>query len=763
MKRTLKTFFRSLQKKKKLSVITVGGHALGMSVLVILTAFIIGEKSVDLGFENGKNIYRIVRSDSQSIVPETLYEDITGKIPGVYKMSLYAISSLSYKLDGQRESAKFIATNDAFLDMFSLKFIEHSGNSSLAEKENVILTQSFSKKLFGNRNPLGENLEISDQIYSVAGVVSDFPSNSSMKFDALINFEQLSAYSIGFDEEQHRLMNAFVMLHSPVFSAEVQQQISGMISHWKAFKDVKISLQPLKEVYFNALPNDSHDHANVKMIYLLSSVAIVILFMTIFNYVNLSISGGADRLNEIGIKKTNGAGKKDIVLQIITESLLVSFLAMILAIVGVTFIAPLFSELLGKKIHLQLFFTQPMAMLVTFLLFLVTGIISGLFPALVFSGFTPLQAFIQKGSSNTKRQRAGLISVQFLITSCLLVALLVIQKQLEYVKHKDLGFDKEMLVRLNLGKTAASKWNVLKDELLSYPDIVSVSATAGSPMQVPASSTERINVNGEERPVSAKIFWTDLDFLNTFKINLITGRDFAREESDACLINEHLYKELGWNDIAGKTSMGKRVIGVVKDFHYENLYTEMGNLQLEVLEADPWLLNIKINGNVSENLNIIKQVYTGIESEYPFSFKFYDDWIQSMYEKELKQARAIKMFALLAIIISCLGLVGFIEQLAHRKIKEIGIRKINGAKVIEVVTMLNKSVLKWVMIGSILAAPVSYYAMNKWLENFAYKTTLSWWIFALAGLLALGIALLTVSWQSWKAATRNPVEALRYE
>jgi putative ABC transport system permease protein len=270
-------------------------------------------------------------------------------------------------------------------------------------------------------------------------------------------------------------------------------------------------------------------------------------------------------------------------------------------------------------------------------------------------------------------------------------------------------------------------------------------------------------VNGEDKAISFRSFAVDEDFTKTFGVEILKGRNLRNTDSTACLINEHLYKELGWGDFAGKKIFGNEVVGVVKDFHYENLYTEIGNLQLQPTRGYASVLNIKMQGNVAQNIDFLKKTYKTIEPEVPLSFKFYDDWIQSMYQKEEKQAQAVGLFALLAIIISCLGLVGTVEHITHKKVKEIGIRKINGATVAEILALLNRGFLLWIAIAFIIAIPIAYYAMNKWLENFAYKTSLSWWIFALAGLLALGIALLTVSWQSWKAATGNPVEALRYE
>ncbi len=748
-----------------MSVITIGGYAISMAVLLILLSFIIGEKNVNKEFENRDNIYRVVRSDNESTVPKTLYDDVKGKLPGIDKMCLYTIRKQLYKIGSHQEWADFIATNDEFLDMFSFEFICHSPEPTLLVKENIILTKEFSEKLFGERNPLGESLEIKNKSYYIVGVVTDVPENSSFRFDALMNVDLASVSKFGFHgEEEHTLVNAFVMLNPNSNPATINKQISGMISHWKAYKDATLTLQPLKDIYFNGLGNDQLLHANVKLIYLLSSIALVILLMTIFNYVNLTVSSGYERLNEFGIKKTTGAAKEDIFKQILVESVFISFLAMIIAILFITVISPLFTDILGKRIDLSSFISHPIVFISAFLVFFVTGIFSGIYPAVVFSAVSPLQMMSNSKGSKRKGQRAGIIAVQFFITSVLIISLLFVQKQLDFVKHNDPGFDKEMLVRFDLMGNANQKWEVLKNELLKHPQIISVSASSGSPLQIPGWSSGQYNVEGEKKEISMEYFSIDENFIETFGLTLIKGRNIQNTDSNVCLINEHLYHEFEWDDLAGKELNRSRVVGVINDFHYQNLYSKIGNLQLQKVPPEyAFVLNVKINGNISENLEIIKNEYKKIESEIPFSFKFYDDWLQSMYQKEEKQAKAIKVFALFAIIISCLGLIGLIEHITSKKIKEIGIRKINGAKVHEVISMLNKSVIKWVITGFVVACPIAWFIMHKWLENFAYKTSLSWWIFALAGLLALGIALLTVSWQSWRAATRNPVEALRYE
>lgn len=763
MLNTLKIFIRSLKRKKTKSIITIGGYAVSMAVTLLLVSFIIGEKSVNKGFENGDNIYRIKRSDEKSIVPITLRNDVKSKIPGVEKMCYYSIWERLYKREDKQELAKFIATNDDFLEMFSFHFIHQSTNPTLSLKENVILTQKFSEKLFGTENPVGKVLEINRKSFTIAGVVTDLPENSSFRFDAFINFELGPILRSGYNNEQHVLLNSFVLLSPRVNPDEVNKQISGMISHWQAFKDIKLSIEPFSRVYFNSLSQDHMEHANVSMINLLSSVALVILFMTIFNYINMAVSSGYERLNEIGIRKTTGADKSDIFRQILTESMLVSLLAMMLAVIIAIIIAPVFSEILGKNIELGSILSQPLIILSGILIFFITGILSGIYPALIFSGMSPLRMISHQTGFKRKGQMAGVVMVQFLITTVLIISLLFIQKQMEFVKNKDLGFDKEMMVRLDLNGLSGQKWEVMRNELLTNPGIISVSASGGSPMEIPGSSTNQFNIAGEEKMVEIKSFGIDDNFLETFGLKLIEGRNFKSSDTNVCMINEHLYHELQWKAVEGQELMGEKVVGVVKDFHYENLYTEIGNLQLQHSRDYASVLNIKISGNVSETLEFIKRTYAKIEPGIPFSFRFYDDWIESMYLKQEKQATAIKVFALLAIVIACLGLFGLIEHITNKKIKEIGIRKINGASISEVIFMLNKNVVKWVVLAFIIATPIAYYAMTKWLESFAYKTELSWWIFALAGLIAMLIALLTVSWQTWKAATSNPVEALRNE
>ena len=436
---------------------------------------------------------------------------------------------------------------------------------------------------------------------------------------------------------------------------------------------------------------------------------------------------------------------------------------MILAILISAVIAPYLSEVLGKEFSIQSLISRPTIIAVALLILLITGTIAGIYPALMISKITPVQVIQNKRRFNGRNKRAGMVALQFVFTITLIISMLFINKQINFVKHKDLGFETEQMMRLSLQGITGDKWKTIKEKVLANPSIISITASHGSPMAVYMSSSGPVPGQQERMIENMRIISTDEDFIRTFGLTLLMGRNFMPTDENVCIISEHLFRFLEWDDIEGMELFGKRVVGVIKDFHHLNLYNEIGHLQLSTLNTSPSFLSIKMSGPIADNISYIEKVMQEVEPGNPIHYRFYDDWVQSMYEKEEKQAHAIQLFSLLAIIISCFGLIGMASFTTIRKTKEIGIRKANGAKVSEILILLNRDFVKWVAIAFVIATPISYIAMNKWLQNFAYKTSLSWWIFALAGLIALGIALLTVSFQSWKAATKNPVESLRYE
>jgi putative ABC transport system permease protein len=763
----MKFYLRSLLKRKVLSAITIGGFAISMAVILLLSIYVIEEKNVDTSYPNLDNIYRIKMGDD-AMVPESLLEDVNNKIPGVENLCVYSIKEKLFEKDNSKQNAKFLATNDEFFDIFSYDFIYKSSDPTLKVKDHVILTHSFCKKWYGNKNPVGETFKDGwNHGLKIVGVISDPPENTSLDFDAVISLEKGSALwmSDKKDGVTHKLYKSFIQLEENVDPEAVSLQLTALVNQWNRFKDQQIVFQPFRLVYFDTSMQDDLPHLNKAMLYLLVSIGGIILLMTIFNYVNLTISTGQQRIGEVGIKKTAGAATRNIFSQFLSEALIVTFFSFCLAIFLAVLFSPTLSEILGKEIRVNTFYQKPEIFIFVFLIFFATGIISGIFPALALSRLTPLQMITQKQKTKNSKSYGVVVALQFVFTIALLISVFFIEKQIDFIKYKDLGFNKEMIVRLKLKGAARWKANVIKEKLLSNPQILAVAASDGSFMDFGGRGSWEIEEDGVKKVVDWRMFGVDSDFIELFGLEIIRGRNIDNNsENLTCLINEKLFKDYGWDSIEGKKiSRGQfEVIGVVKDFHFDNLHREIGCLVLEKCYGGD-VLNIKISENIHENLEFIKKCYAELEPSTDIELVFYDDWIQNMYEQEEKQAKAVKIFALFAILISCLGLIGLIEQIATNKIKEIGIRKVNGAKISEILTMLNRDFIKWVAIAFVIATPIAWYAMNKWLENFAYKTTLSWWIFVLAGVLALGIALLTVSWQSWRAATRNPVEALRYE
>jgi putative ABC transport system permease protein len=764
MKINFQYIVRILLRQKTISAITIGGYAISMAVIFILATFVISERNVNRDYPNYKDMYRVVRNASEASVPLTFLDDVQDRVPGIEKICLYSISPGLYRFNDLQDNANFLSTNEDFFNIFSYQFIYSSGSPTLSASNNLYLTRQFSEKLFGTKNPVGELLEINNQLYNVVAVISDPPKNSSFSYDAVTSLENpVSYYGLGYNEEQHKMFGSFILLNSNTPMEVAEAQIEGLLGHWQAFKDQKLSLQPFSEVYFDTKKSDYMSHANVNMILLLSGVAGIILFMTVFNYINISIATGVQRYSEIGIRKANGADRGSIFRQFLGESYLVTLLAMILAILLSIIISPYFSEVLGKEFKIQSLLSQPAIVAVALLILLLTGTIAGIYPALTISKITPVQVIQHKNRIQGRNNRAGIVALQFVFTITLITVMLFINKQINFVKHKELGFDTEQIMRLSLQGISGDKWRTIKEKILANPAFNSVTASHGSPMAVYMSSSGPLPGQQEQMIENMKIISTDEDFIRTFGLTLLTGRNFMPADENVCIISEHLFRFLEWENIEGKELFGKRVVGVIRDFHYLNLYNEIGHLQLSTLNTTPSFLSIKMNGPLADNIAYIEKVIQEVEPGNPIQYRFYDDWVQSMYEKEEKQAHAIQLFSLLAIIISCFGLIGMASFTTIRKTKEIGIRKVNGATIFEILVMLNKDFVKWVVIAFIITTPIAWYAMNKWLQNFAYKTELSWWVFGLAGLLALGIALVTVSFQSWKAATRNPVEALRYE
>ncbi len=757
-----KLFFRNLLKNKVFSTITIGGFAVSIAVVIVLTSFLVSEFNYDSHIKNVDRIYRVKASENQASIPEQSRQLLLDKIPEIEVVSNFMINSEPVVYNENSFNVNIINSDEGLFSIFPIKFVFGNPTGIFGDKNNAVITESLSQRIFGDENPLGKILNVSHrENLQVAGVIKDFPEKSSLSGDMICSTELKLRYSKScYDNICTYYYKTLVLLKPGTSVKNLNSKISSIIPVINENDKNLYSLIPYKNVYFDtSLSNDNLIHANIKLLQLLAWLTLALLFLSVFNYINLSIAHNTNRLKEFGIKQTLGARNVNVFIQFISEAFFTVMAAGISALLIVYFIHPGFVELFGKDFPAFGVFSSPGLLLSGILTLAVISVVSAIYPAHIATKVRAKDLLQKKGytKSGGFDLRKSLNIIQFAATIIILVSLMVITRQIKYAKNLDFGFKTEQLIQIPVHWEAAEKIDILKERLNSIPGVESSCYTHGTPGGI--YSYNQADEFGKVSNISS-----DYSFVETFGLKILEGRNFHEgEKNNVCLINKTAMQQAGWDSLEGKNMFGFEVVGLLDDFHYENLYNKIGALMI-TNQRDISHFNVRmLSQNMSQTISEIEKGFKQVLPEYGFSFLFYDDYLDSMYQQEEKRADSIRIIALIAILISCIGLIGLVEFSTKKRTKEIGIRKVNGAKISEILVLLNRDFVKWVAIAFVIATPIAYFVMNKWLENFAYKTSLSWWIFALAGLLALGVALVTVSFQSWKAATRNPVEALRYE
>ena len=593
-----------------------------------------------------------------------------------------------------------------------------------------------------------------------------------MSFELLLPFASFNDYN-SFDLTSWGRSSYQTFVVSNVSPESLTTQVNQEFKKQFPDSETKFSFLSLGNIHFS--PGTEYDiifrHETKAGLYLFMIVAVCILFIALINFVNLTIATSSLRLQENVIRKIEGANRLQLAGRFILEAFLISAGSALLALLFIGILFPVFNNLLDVHLGRSLI-RQPWFYLGLGVTSLLSGIIAGSYPAIKFSRFPSIAALNNKklAKPGGRKWNNGLIVFQYTTSIILIIATLFINKQMDFIQTRKLGFDKEQILYLQLTDDLIKQKDAIIDRLEQIPGIQSASTCDFVPGQPYSQRILTININGEDR--TNQVYHTKVsdEYLKTLGLEITEGRDFRQESQadyDNFIVNESFVKEYGLLDPFGTPVDKKNIVGVVKDYNFNSLHQSVGPLMIRLTNSDQTTMMVRAS---SSRLKDIKGVISSIRSQVaeivPNAFveiKFLDAQIQNQYIKEIKTQKVLGYFSFFAILISCMGLFGLVILTTNKRTKEIGICKVNGAKVSEVLIMLNKDFIKWVAIAFVIATPAAYFAMNKWLESFAYKTNLSWWIFALAGLLALGIALLTVSFQSWKAATRNPVEALRYE
>ncbi|MGQ8337421.1 FtsX-like permease family protein [Sunxiuqinia sp. A32] len=754
--------FRNLYRSQISGILGILGFAIGFAVCLVIGAYIYGELNVDHHQKNYRNIFRLVDSTTDNCeidyrlhdILKEKYASIKQAVPVEIQPDLNAdtyTDEHSYYIQG------LIATTNDFFDIFPIQVLKCMDTENpFADINSSILTKSAAQKIFGNVNPLGQSLKVSHMQTTVSAIVADFDAGSSFTGQIFLNsanenFRLNSNWAKG---EIFNTTNHFVLLEENTQIDQLTTELNRSIGNYS--KQIStIKLQALTNIYLNTTIRDKSRHGSKSLIITISVIGILILLLSIINYINFAIALQLKKLNLIGIKKTNGAGIWNIVFYFITDVFVWVILSLSLSILIVYVSLPLFNRLFQQQLQVELFYSFPM--IVGGAIFLLLIVVVSVVPVLLLLSRFSIQDFLKNNlRNNKKRNSSNFLSVfQLSVSIVLLIGLIVTVNQIAHMKHQNLGFDDQLLLHVAIPYKALNEQS-FKNELLKHPSIEKVSLSAGIPGKISNK------MNNPAWPYTLNFIDIDNDFIETMGITLLDGRLLTPNDKDNCIVNQATLNALEYTDYQNKKVNGMNIVGVVHDFNFASLHQKIQPIIMKIGEGRDVSIRIA-NGEIAPAIEYIRNTWGKMTSNTPLQYQFYDSWFDSLYKKEEQLGNAITILALVAIAITCLGLLSQVIQIASQKTKEIGIRKVNGAKISEVMTMLNKDFVKWVAIAFIIATPIAYLAMNKWLENFAYKTTLSWWIFALAGLLALGIALLTVSWQSWKAATRNPVEALRYE
>ena len=796
-----RTAFRNIKKSKILSGINIIGLAIGITVCLIIYQYIAFELSYDKFNSDNDRLYRIERDPFSSIAPSfvPLLKKDFPEIEDIARMTE------PWNLDIKSGDKTFTEENVCFAepDIFKIltfKFIQGDPGNAL-EKDHIVITESMARKYFGDESPVGKKFIINgDLTFTVSAVVEDYPENSHLKCDFLCSYASLrnndtsieNDYFLGNNNFTDNVVLAYLKLKTNTGSDSFRSKLSPFIDRYvppgkddqgrdiPASNYINFTLRKVSDIHLHSHKlNEIKTNSDISYIYLFSALAVLIMVIACINFFNLSTATIETRFNETGVKKVFGIKKREIYTQFFIESFILVLASAVIALILNFFATHFLKKFIGVSPDIRLI--NPILFYFSLSgLILILSTITGIVPGNYLARLKPVNML--KGNVVSESGKLGyrdvLVVFQFIAAIGLFIATGVIYRQMQYIRNKDLGFDKENIILIPTQNEIQKNWNSIYQQLLSNTNIreasLSKSTIGGRLMDDPGLE---INLTGKWEKWPGKIphIRTDYNFFKTYGIKVIAGRDFDREittdSRNAFVLNETAVKQTGiknYDDIIGKkvriSGRTGEVVGVVKDFNYESLHTKVIPMVTYIAIDATNTLSVKIKqASVQSTISFIKKILDDYCTDYQFTYSFFDKRLAGQYINERRMMTLTGYASLFAIFIAGLGLLGLSLFFTERKTKEIGIRKVNGAKISEIVTLLNKDFIRWVFIAFVLVSPFAWYVMHKWLLNFAYQTTLSWWIFALAGVLTLGIALLTVSWQSWRAATRNPVESLRYE
>jgi putative ABC transport system permease protein len=796
LKNYLKAMVRNLLKYKFFSIINVGGLAIGLASVILIMLWVNDELSFDRFNTNGRQIYRVV-SDWEKYnwqgfdgTPEPLATAVKEQIPEILdalRIASRTEVNINYNNKSFYENGGVISDPSLF-KIFSFKFIDGAPETVFKDPYDVVITEKMAEKYFGNENPVGKILTIEGKSSKVTGIIENIPANSHLKFDFVSSFQFINNLSdYGTNWNAYNFVT-YLMVKEKSNINEISRKITEIAlknNSTQVSMGANFRLQGLFDVYLHSKDFERSfiSLENSTYIYAFSIIAVFILFIACINYINLTTARSFGRSREVGMRKTLGANRINLIRQFLGESVIISFIAGILAILLVELFIPFFNSLAGKNLSIN--FANQTVILIFAIMIFATGILSGLYPALILSSYKPVE--VLKGNTkfgfNGNVLRRMLILVQFSLTISLIIGTIIIHNQMKYIQNKNLGFDKKNIIYLPIKGEIGGKYSVFKSRLLENRDVLSVSA------QTYSLAKKNYHISGPG------IFWEgkdqnqnkDIDFIlsgidynlfNTINIQLKDGRYFSKEYASdfesGIILNEQAVKEMEIKSPVGKRIFNLdtkplTIVGVVSDANFQSLHHKVQPMLFYPVNdfskiGNEGIILVKYAGNdIEKVLSALKATWREINPDMAFDFNFLDDTYDQLYKKEKRTEVILNCFSILAIILSCMGLSGISSYIIEKRTKEIGIRKTLGASISSIIYLLSRQLILLVLLANFIAIPLAGYFMNEWLQNFAYRIDMNWWLFLVSGLIALIISLVTVGFQAIKAAIANPIKSLRYE
>ena len=810
IKNYFKIAWRNLGKYKFISFINVAGLTVGLTCCLLIFLYVLNELSYDKFNTKADQIYRVTRSFYANNGVENLHLSavappfgplLQNEFPDIEKITRLLANGITPMSNGDKlfnEKNVYWADSNVFA-FFPVPVLKGNNITALNEPYSVMLTPEIARKYFGNEDPMNKMIKLGAKFnFKVTGIFQPFPSNTHLHPQIMLSFASLNDSAL-YGRNQlatsfgNNAFYTYLMLPKNYPVANIEKQFPAFIDKYVKFpgqppslkqsKYTRLYLQKLTDIHLRShLDDEAEENGDINRVYIFSAIAFFILLIACINYMNLSTARSVLRAKEIGVRKVVGAQRKEIMLQFLTESVLITYIALLFALLLIWLLLPLVNNLSGQQLAygslMRWYILMPIVLLPMFV-----GLISGIYPALLMSSFKPvtvLKGAFKIGKTNFSFRQV-LVVLQFAISIILIIATIIVFQQLSYIQNAALGFDREHIITMPYNTNLTDNYEAFRNSLLQSSGVKEVGRSSRIPTGRLLDDMGAQVISGDSLvPTNAdlKLVATDYNFIPTYGIQLAAGRNFSKDfgtDTSNYIINETAVQMLGWKN--AHNAIGKdlnyggtrgKIIGVMKDFHFESMHQEI--IPMILLLPSPsnssYFGNISIkisSNNIASSVNYIQQKWKQYFPQVPFSFTFLDENFANLYKSEQEQGKLFTIFSFIAIFIACLGLFGLSAFTITQRVKEIGIRKVLGASVSEIVKVISKDFLKLVAVAALIAFPIAWFSMHRWLQDFAYRININWWVFAVAGLAALCIALLTISVQAIKAALANPVKSLRTE